>query len=466
MISDNEFHRDKVTERLFKIYTTSNTELLAQIQGIISSNAVELADYFYTNLLTIDESHPFLNHKIVSERLHRSMEEWIRSLFLPSDERSVIEHMKWQRIVGDVHARVNVPMKLVNHGIRLLKTEMGELIKASAIDDPQKYLGLVLINDLLDFSSSLINESYISYRMVTERDSQALRMHIMSFSLVVELERLRSSLFDWLRKTITDIYGSYPEIRPTLTSVYSSDFGLWVIYKAEMLFADRPELIKKLKMQLESIQNNISKINKLEGKDTKQVLATAIEYLNENISNAAWLLGDFSAQAYEIEAGRDPLTRLFNRRFLPAVMQNIIKVSKSTGLTFSILSCDLDNFKQINDQFGHELGDQALIQFGEVLALLVRATDYVFRMGGDEFLIILAGADSEVSTNIAKKIFEKLESHQFELNDEISVQLRTSIGIVDFDGHPDYLRMLKGADEALYKAKSLGKNTYFKQFKS
>jgi diguanylate cyclase len=461
MHSDIEILRDKTTDRLFKIYTSANTELIAQIQSIIAPNAVELADYFYTNLMAIEDSHSFLNHEIVSARLHRSMAEWIKSLFLPSDERTVAEHVKWQQIVGDVHARVNVPMKLVNHGIRLLKVEMGDLIKASQLNDAQKYRGLVLINDLLDFSSSLINESYISYRMVNERDSQALRMHIMSFSLVVELERLRSSLFDWLRRTVTDIYGSYPETNPSLTSVYTSDFGLWVIYKAEMLFSDRPEIIEKLKTQLELIQSSVSKINALGEKDSKAVLAEAVEFLNDSISNAAWMLGDFSAEAYEMETGRDPLTRLFNRRFLPSVMQNIIKASKSTNIKFSILSCDIDQFKKINDQYGHEMGDQALIQFGEVIATIVRATDYVFRMGGDEFLVILAGADSQVSTDIAKKILEKLNTFHFELSDDISGKLQTSIGLVEYDGHPDYLRMIKSADEALYKAKSLGKNMYF-----
>ena len=121
--------RSQINDRLYRIYTQSNNDLLNQIQKIISPNAAMLADYFYTCMLEIDESDPYLNHDLVSERLHRSMAEWIKSLFLPSDERSVEEHMKWQQVVGDVHARVNVPMKLVNHGIRLIKGEITNLIK-------------------------------------------------------------------------------------------------------------------------------------------------------------------------------------------------------------------------------------------------------------------------------------------------------------------------------------------------
>ncbi len=461
MKQNTEFAQSKVNERLYQIYTSDNRKLLVEIQEIINPNAVDLANYFYTNLMGINESHQFLDHELVSKRLHQSMKEWIQSLFLPSDERSVAEHMKWQRTVGDVHARVNVPMRLVNHGIRLLKSKMGNLIVEADLEDSQKYLGLVLVNNLLDFSSSLINESYLNFRMSNERDMQALRTQMMSVSFVVELERLRSSLFDWLRKTITKIYSRYPEQSTNLDSVYTTDFGLWVIYKAELLLSDQPDLIDKLKSQMNSIEDTITKINQLEGHDSKAELSEAIDFLNESISNVGWLVGDFSTQAYEMESGRDPLTRLFNRRFLPSVLQSMIRVTVSTDSVFSILSCDLDNFKEINDRFGHDVGDLALIQFGDFLLSFVRATDYVFRLGGDEFLIILAGAQADVGTSIAKKMLERLLTHEFDLKNGTSVKLSASIGVVEYDGHPDYMRIIKSADNALYKAKNVGENSYY-----
>jgi diguanylate cyclase len=173
------------------------------------------------------------------------------------------------------------------------------------------------------------------------------------------------------------------------------------------------------------------------------------------------MLDAFSSHTYEMESGRDPLTRLLNRRFLPAVMQNMIRISKASSSTFSVFSCDIDDFKQINDQYGHDVGDQALVQFGDFLASALRATDYVFRMGGDEFLIVLAGANQKLSINIVTKLLEKIEAHTFSLGSDLMLSLKTSIGVVEHDGHPDYSRILKAADEALYEAKRKGKNTFY-----
>ncbi len=124
-----EIQRDPIYERLFRIYTDANRELLLQVQSIVAPHAEALAEHFYSHLLAIEEARQFLDHQMVSERLHRSMAKWIQALFLPCDEASVEEHIKWQQKVGDVHARINVPMKLVNHGMRLLKSEMGRLLE-------------------------------------------------------------------------------------------------------------------------------------------------------------------------------------------------------------------------------------------------------------------------------------------------------------------------------------------------
>jgi diguanylate cyclase len=461
MDSPIEIHKNKTYERLFRIYTDPNRDLLLSVQKIISPNAEFLADYFYQNMLEIEESGQFLNHNVVSERLHRSMAAWIKSLFLPSDEMSVAEHMKWQQKVGDVHARINIPMKLVNYGIRLLKNEMERLLRESDLADNQKYQGLVLVNDLLDFSSSLINESYVVHHIHNENDSQALKTHLMSISLVVQLERLRSSMFDWLRKTVTEIYEGNPDQKLELPSAYTTDFGLWAIYKSELLFSERPDLIAQLKKNLEVVQENIDKINLLTGENFKNEIGKVVDSLSQSISSIAWLLGDISSQTYEMESGRDTLTRLLNRRFLTSVMQNMIKAARATSSTFSIISLDIDEFKQINDKYGHAIGDKALVFLGEVLTSNTRVTDYAFRMGGDEFTAILAGIDAKSSGRIAKKILEFLSTHPLNLDNGTAIHLKVSIGVAQYEGHPDYMRLLKDVDDALYQAKTNGKNTFY-----
>ena len=76
-------------------------------------------------------------------------------------------------------------------------------------------------------------------------------------------------------------------------------------------------------------------------------------------------------------------------------------------------------------------------------------------------LIILAGADSKIAMSVAKKILENLDKHKFEFNGGTTINLSTSMGIAIFDGHPDYVRILDNADDALYEAKKRGKNTFY-----
>jgi len=450
-----------LVDRLNDIYADENRDLLSLVQGLVTPEADELAKKFYENLLQIKESHPYLDHKVVNTRLRRSMTMWLQDLFLSKDLRSVPEQIKRQQVIGDVHARIHVPMRLVNHGFRFLKGEIAKLIKASSHSIEMKLESVLLISNLLDFAASFINERYVVNRMSNERDTQALRMHIMSVSLVIEMERLRASLFDWMRKNVTEIYSNFPENKPKLASVYTTDLGLWVAYKADMLFEGRPQLLERLRNQLDQIDQNIEKINQLSGEDLKSEIHLAIDYLNSAISKTAWLIGDFSSQAYEMESGRDPLTRLFNRRFLPPVMQNMIRVANSTSTTFAVITCDIDDFKLVNDRYGHDAGDKLLIQFGEFLATNVRATDYVFRMGGDEFLIVLPTVNIDSIHMLAKKLLSQLSEQAFAIRDDLSVSLASSLGIVMYDGHPDYKRLLTQADEALYKVKQKGKGDYY-----
>ena len=220
-------------------------------------------------------------------------------------------------------------------------------------------------------------------------------------------------------------------------------------------------MLGKLKSQLGVIEENIANINSLPGGEIKKELSQVIESLSESISSTAWLLADISNQALEQESGRDPLTRLFNRRFLQSVMQATIKAANNNSFPFSLLMCDIDQFKQINDKYGHVNGDEILMDFGHFLITQTRATDYVFRMGGDEFLIVLMGVNIEETTQIGEKILDNLKTHSFTIENNEPINITTSIGAAPYDGHPDYMRIIKRADKALYQAKNTGINSYF-----
>jgi diguanylate cyclase (GGDEF)-like protein/PAS domain S-box-containing protein len=161
------------------------------------------------------------------------------------------------------------------------------------------------------------------------------------------------------------------------------------------------------------------------------------------------------------QANIDNITSLPNRSMFIEKLNHEIKRSKRSGSILALLYLDLDRFKEVNDNFGHDMGDQLLILVAERLKDCLRETDTVARLGGDEFTIILT--DLKVITvlnNISQKIID-LMATPFSLKNN-DVYISASIGITLFPDDastPDEL--LKNADQAMYMAKKFGRNQYF-----
>ncbi len=153
----------------------------------------------------------------------------------------------------------------------------------------------------------------------------------------------------------------------------------------------------------------------------------------------------------------DDLTGLYNRRYFYLRLDEEIKRAQRYGRPFCLLLMDLDNFKMINDSFGHLKGDKVLAQFAKLLKESVRETDIPCRYGGDEFALILPETDRESSLKVAKKIMNKLKNTYF--GDDMPLKLSISIGIASYpeDGStPEEL--FNASDHALYHAKREGGN--------
>jgi len=160
------------------------------------------------------------------------------------------------------------------------------------------------------------------------------------------------------------------------------------------------------------------------------------------------------------QAHYDHLTSLANRTLLHQRMQILIDNNLLAGKKFGVLFLDLDNFKEINDSLGHDIGDEILVHAAKTLLLCTRKSDTVARFGGDEFIILLDDIVDEKSLeHVALKLISNLQQpitlHNHTLN------ITTSIGISLFPEHgEDFNQLIKNADLALYKAKSAGRNTY------
>ncbi|PXV61390.1 diguanylate cyclase (GGDEF) domain-containing protein [Dyella jiangningensis] len=157
----------------------------------------------------------------------------------------------------------------------------------------------------------------------------------------------------------------------------------------------------------------------------------------------------------------DALTGLPNRLLFNDRLDTVIREANRTGECFALLFVDLDRFKTINDTLGHAVGDQVLLTTTQRLRSTVRASDTVARYAGDEFVVILRHiVKNEDVLRIAEKIVQVMGA-PLRIDDGTELQVTASIGVSFFpDDAPDADTLLKHADEAMYAAKSLGRNNY------
>jgi len=183
--------------------------------------------------------------------------------------------------------------------------------------------------------------------------------------------------------------------------------------------------------------------------------------LEREIKEKSWELERANKKLAKM-AVTDGLTMLFNRRyFQDSLAREFKRLDRHRALPLLALAMiDLDNFKNLNDNYGHQAGDQVLRALGKILKATIRMTDIVARYGGEEFVIIMPETDREGMLILAERIRSTIEETKIEFND-LALNTTVSIGLASYPS--DYIRseddLVKAADDALYKAKDAGKNT-------
>jgi diguanylate cyclase (GGDEF)-like protein/PAS domain S-box-containing protein len=158
----------------------------------------------------------------------------------------------------------------------------------------------------------------------------------------------------------------------------------------------------------------------------------------------------------EYYAAHDVLTGLLNRRALEEMLNRSVARAKR-GVASSLLYLDLDNFKEVNDTVGHGAGDEVLITLSNLLKAELRTEDVIFRVGGDEFAVLLEGTNRHASHPVAERLRAAVEAHPFEFEGR-AFRLSLSIGLIEIDGALATGMLLAQADAAMYRAKEQGKN--------
>ncbi len=160
---------------------------------------------------------------------------------------------------------------------------------------------------------------------------------------------------------------------------------------------------------------------------------------------------------------RDQLTGFYNRRYIEEAIEPILNNAKRRGATTGILMLDVDHFKEVNDNYGHDVGDMVLKFVSKAIKESIRESDIPVRFGGEEFLVLLTDVKPEDSVDVAEKIRKNIESKAISLPNGSTIKRTISIGVAEIPTNTEkFWQAVKFADVALYRAKESGRNRVVK----
>ena len=154
-------------------------------------------------------------------------------------------------------------------------------------------------------------------------------------------------------------------------------------------------------------------------------------------------------------ATKDPLTGAGNRRALDEKLSEIVNGFKRSGTTASMLLLDLDHFKKVNDEHGHAVGDQILKRITDIIDLRIRVTDSLYRVGGEEFIVVLEGQVLERAAHLSEQLRTLVEANELIPDRAVTI----SLGVAELRSEETVNNWLSRADDALYRAKRAGRNS-------
>lgn len=454
---------------------------------LASDNDTRLATHFYDVMLGDKVASQFLTHEQVKLALHASMTKWVVSVFDLGPDSDFEAMVNRQIHVGNVHARVGVPVHVVLRGARALKDFFTDLVQreiaqavpgapsgdagrdnrpespvlnAENMCDQLEYDALEVLAYVaatIDFAMEIMAGAYASSFDRSARAEESYRLFSLAQDVTAEKATQRSALLNWENDTMYRHALASEAVR--LPRLGEADFGLWFKHKGAHVFQDSYETQVIIKAMDRIDQEILPVLGQRPGDPQNSTSRQGLRDLHEQVRLIETHLGRLFDERSELEAGRDTLTRLLSRRFLDVILSKEVTYARNSGTKFALLALDVDYFKDVNDNWGHDSGDMVLQQLSTILTENTRGGDYVFRMGGEEFLILLVDVQLAGALRAANKLRQQIADAEFRIRDGRVLKLTVSVGVAVHDGHPDHARILRAADDALYEAKNSGRNS-------
>ncbi|MDA8496618.1 diguanylate cyclase [Citrobacter sp. Igbk 17] len=433
----------------------TSPEVHTILTGLSDDEIRHLVTVFYDYMLSHAESALFLNTEQVSTRLSGSMFDWLRSVLGSAYEDLPLLLAK-QREIGVVHARIGLPIDLVNRGARKLKEELYQLLKSKAD------YSVSLLSDAICFSSLAMDTALeamtVSYSPSYQNSlhtQEQYRLQTIYDDVNVERERQIRSFTDWENQFIYNIATGLPS--GDLVFLADSDFGMWFSHKGKHILGSG-NLLAEMESVIAEIDNRLTQTLSNQHQPGEAERMSLLQDVRQLSAKIHFLLASMFEALVKQENGKDSLTQLLNRRFIPTIMRREISLALHSRKPFTLAMLDIDYFKQINDSYGHNTGDMTLKNVAAVIYEHIRSSDYVFRYGGEEFMILLVESDESQASIILETLRKKIAELRIAASMTESFSITVSIGVAEYDYHPDYKQLVDKADRALYLAKSHGRN--------
>ncbi|MDA8513237.1 diguanylate cyclase [Citrobacter sp. Igbk 14] len=433
----------------------TSPEVHTILTGLSDDEIRHLVTVFYDYMLSHAESALFLNTEQVSTRLSGSMFDWLRSVLGSAYEDPPLLLAK-QREIGVVHARIGLPIDLVNRGARKLKEELYQLLKSKAD------YSVSLLSDAICFSSLAMDTaleamtvSYSPSYQNSMHTQEQYRLQTIYDDVNVERERQIRSFTDWENQFIYNIATGLPS--GDLVFLADSDFGMWFSHKGKHILGSG-NLLAEMESVIAEIDNRLTQTLSNQHQPGEAERMSLLQDVRQLSAKIHFLLASMFEALVKQENGKDSLTQLLNRRFIPTIMRREISLALHSRKPFTLAMLDIDYFKQINDSYGHNTGDMTLKNVAAVIYEHIRSSDYVFRYGGEEFMILLVESDESQASIILETLRKKIAELRIAASVTESFSITVSIGVAEYDYHPDYKQLVDKADRALYLAKSHGRN--------
>lgn len=438
-----------------QLHSRSPETAILKVQSLVALHKETLASTFYSVMLADADALQFLSHEQVKTRLNASMIYWLQNLFAADAQDQAATIYAHQTKIGEVHARVDIPVSLVLKGARAMKDEFDAQVDSDGSLTTQERLACGRhFRNCIDLVMQCMCQAYASSYTRKTRSGEAYRLFSITENLSTEKEKQKAALLNWESELMYATFLGSTE--GTLPCLRESEFGLWFRHKGLHAFQGLPETdaIANAMQTIDDVCIPLLYAEQRKGASGQE----QVRELRDHAKNIQFQLADLFARTQELESGKDVLTRLLNRKFLPIVLSREIEFCRQQSRTFAVANIDIDYFKRVNDTHGHEAGDVVIQQVAMVLSNQCRGGDFLFRLGGEEFLAVLVDTDAEKARQFCERMRTAIKQNPIVLPNDVKQHLTVSIGLACYNGHPDYNYLLRHADDALYKAKHQGRD--------